>query len=62
MSYAKFLAWQRLTHAGRRGREEMPPRAREEFDGLNFEEAAPRDPVEAKRLYEGVTAGGSADF
>jgi hypothetical protein len=33
----------------------MPPRARDEWDGLGFEEAPAPDPVEAERAYKEVT-------
>jgi hypothetical protein len=56
VSYDRYVAWLRLTHGGRRGREQMPPRAQQEWDGLNFQEAPPPDPEEARRLYEGLTA------
>lgn len=38
-AYDKYIAWRRLTHNGRRGRDEMSPEEQREWDALGITEA-----------------------
>jgi hypothetical protein len=53
-----YIAWKRLTHNGKRGRDEMTPEEQAEWDSSRIKTAEPMTPeeqVEAKRLYEEAT-------
>ena len=39
--YQRYIQWRGLTHGGQRGREEMPAKARAEYDCYGFKEAPP---------------------
>jgi hypothetical protein len=54
--YERYVAWMRLTHNGRRGREQMPPQAQREWDTLGITGVLPPDPEQAHRAYVEVTA------
>lgn len=57
--YDKYVAWMRLTHNGRRLREDMPPAAQAEYDSIGIKEGtnglSGLDHDEVKRAYEEVT-------
>ena len=58
--YRKYIAWLRLTHGGRRGREEMSQRDQVEWDALAIKErSALEEPVldhqAIKRAYLAIT-------
>ncbi len=38
--YQRYVSWMRLTHGGRRLREDMPLKAAAEWDAIGFEEAS----------------------
>jgi hypothetical protein len=51
VTYDRYIASMRLTHNGRRGREQMSAAEREEWDGLGITEASAPDREEARRAY-----------
>lgn len=51
----RYLAWRRLTHAGKRRREDMSPVEQREYDALGVKQEPPPDAEEAKRAYEEIT-------
>ena len=58
MRYRNYITWKRLTHNGRRTREQMTPESQAEWDALGVKEVPPLtadEKAEAKRLYEEVT-------
>lgn len=55
VTYDTYIAWRRLTHNGKRGRDEMSAREQEEYDALEVSQAPGPDPEEARRAYEEVT-------
>jgi hypothetical protein len=63
MSYEALIAWRRLTHGGRRGRDQMSPEQRLEYDAWNFtersiwDEPSGLDHEAVKRQYEEATRG-----
>ena len=56
MSYKKYVAWRRLTHGGKRGRDQMTPDQRAKFDALGISEAPAADAEAARRAYLAMTA------
>jgi hypothetical protein len=55
MSYPNYVVWLRLTHSGRRGRDEMSAAEQPEYDSCGFRQEPPMtaaEQEEAKRLYE----------
>jgi hypothetical protein len=56
MAYEKYIAWKRLTHNGKLGREEMSPESQAEYDALGVtEEVLTGSYEEAKLEYEALT-------
>jgi hypothetical protein len=54
--YLSYVAWMRLTHAGRRHRDEMSENERAEYDALGIQEGKlfDVDAEEARRAYLAV--------